>query len=137
VNGERFLLFRAAGTGFAFRLKEVAEVMEPQASYPVPRAPGHFLGLVNFHGTLTALVDLPLFLGLGGRRASGKILVLASKAAHLALQVDGVHSIVTREAVRGESPGDDPLTASLLETDFGPFRLLQLEALLFGLEEGL
>ena len=60
---ERFLLFKAAGEGFAFRLQEISEVMEPQPVFPIPRAPGHFLGLINFHGTLSALVDLPLFLG--------------------------------------------------------------------------
>ena len=134
---ERFLLFKAAGEGFAFRLQEISEVMEPQPVFPIPRAPGHFLGLINFHGTLSALVDLPLFLGRAGRRRPGKLLVLDTKAAHLALGVDGVHSIIPREAVSGEAPGEDPLTAALIETGHGTFRLLQLEALLFCLEQGL
>jgi purine-binding chemotaxis protein CheW len=134
---ERFLLFSAAGEGFAFRLGEICEVMEPPSSYPIPRAPGHFVGLINFHGTLTALVHLGQLLGKPGGSAPGKVLVLDTKLAHLALLVDAVGSIVTREAVVGESPGDAPLTEALLETAQGSFRLIRLEALLFSLEQGL
>jgi len=133
----RFLLFSAAGEGFACDLQEVAEVMEPQASFPIPLAPPHFTGLINFHGTLTALVDLALYLGRHGQGGAGKVLVLDGKRAGLALQVDGVSAIVTREAITGESPGDDPLTEARLETEHGTFRLLRIEALLSGLELGL
>jgi purine-binding chemotaxis protein CheW len=134
---ERFLLFSAAGKGFAFNLQEISEVMEPQASFPIPGAPRHFLGLINFHGALTALVDLGLYLRCDGHRSPGKVLVLDAKLASLALKVDEVNSIITSEAIIGESPGDAPLTAALLETEYGSFRLLRLEALLLDLELGL
>lgn len=83
------------------------------------------------------MVDLALYLGHGGRPAPGKVLVIDTKLASLALQVDGVSSIITGEAVQGMSPGEDPLTAALLETEQGSFRLVRLEALLFALEQGL
>lgn len=137
MTQERFLLFRAAGEGFAFKLREVCEVMEPQVSYPVPLAPRHFLGLFNFHGMLTALVDLGLFLGYDRRFPSANVLVLDTKFAQLALSVDGVRAIVGAEAILGETPGEEPLTAALLETEQGLFRLLRLDTLLFGLEQGL
>ena len=111
--------------------------MEPQPSFPVPGAPGHFLGLINFHGVLTALVDLGLFLGFERRLPQGNVLVLDGRAAQLALSVDGVRAIVDREAVSCESSGSDPLVAALLECDYGSFRLLRLETLLFALEQGL
>ena len=134
---ERFLLFSAAGERFAFNLQEISEVMEPQPPFPIPRAPRHFMGLINFHGTLTALVDLGLYLGRDSRVPAGKVLVLDTKQAHLALSVDGVTSIVPREAIIGESPGEDPLTFALLETECGTSRLLRLDTLVFGLEQGL
>lgn len=134
---ERFILFKAGGEGFAFPVSEICEVMEPQTSYPVPRAPGHVLGLINFHGTLTALVDLGLYRRRYAPKVSGKVLVLDSKLAHLALKVDAVVSIINREAVLAEEADDDPLTAALLETAHGSFRLLRLEPLLFSLEQGL
>jgi purine-binding chemotaxis protein CheW len=135
---ERLLLFTLAGQRFAFDLQEVAEVMEPPASYPFPRAPDHFVGLMNFHGTLTALVDLGLYLG-GSRRppAQGKVLVLDTRLASLALWVDGVSAVVAGSTVSARKPGEDDLTSELLETANGSVRLLQVEALLHALEQGL
>ena len=135
---ERLLLFTLAGQGFAFDLQEVAEVMEPQASFPVPRTPGHFAGLINFHGALTALVDLGLFLGQGCRHpAQGKVLVLDTRLASLALWVDGVTCVIPGTAILARMPGVDGLTSELLETEHGTIRLLRAEALLDALEEGL
>ena len=134
---ERLLLFTLAGEGFACDLQQIAEVMEPRQSYPFAGAPPHYLGLINFHGNLTALVDLALYLSGARRPVPGKLLVLDTRLAHLALKVDGVSSIISSEAVISQAPGEDPLTAALLETPNGSFRLLSLEALLAGLEEGL
>jgi purine-binding chemotaxis protein CheW len=133
----RFLLFSAAAQGFAFNLQEISEVMEPLASFPIPGAPEHFTGLINFHGTLTALVDLGRYLGLGPECTPGKVLVLDTKLAQLALGVDEVRAIIAAETVTGETASDDPLTVSVLETAYGNFRLLRLDTLLFGLEQGL
>jgi purine-binding chemotaxis protein CheW len=135
---ERLLLFTLKGEGFALNLQEVAEVMEPPASFPIPRAPGHFIGLINFHGTLTALLDLAHFTGRGSRSATqGKVLVLDTRLASLALWVEGVTSVVAGSALLSREPGDDPLTAELLETETGVARLLRVEALLSALEQGL
>jgi purine-binding chemotaxis protein CheW len=133
---ERLLLFSAAGERFALMLPEVSEVMEPQPFFPVPRAPKHVRGVINCHGTLTALVDLGLYLGHQGGGA-GKVLVLHGGGAQLALSVEGVRAIVNRDAVTGESPGAEPLTAARLETEQGSFRLIRLQTLLDELELGL
>ncbi len=134
---ERFLLFSAAGEGFALNLREVCEVMEPQESFPVPGAPRHFVGLINFHGTLTALVDLGLYLGSEQPASQGNVLVLDAKLAQLALSVDGVRAIVNREAITDLEPGEDPLTAAVIDSAYGRCRVLLLETLVSGLEEGL
>lgn len=134
---ERLLLFSAGGEDYACNLQQISEVMEPQASFPFAGAPPHYLGLINFHGNLTALVDLALYLGLKARPLPGKLLVLDTKLAHLALRVDAVNSIIGCDAVTGEEPGDGPLTDALLATPQGSVRLVNLEALLTGLEEGL
>jgi purine-binding chemotaxis protein CheW len=135
---ERLVLFTLAGQGFALDLQEVAEVMEPPASFPIPRAPAHFVGLMNFHGTLTALVDLGLFLGNSCRpSAQGKVLVLDTRLASLALWVDGVSAVVAGSTITARTAGTDDLTAELLETGNGPVRLLRVEALLDALEQGL
>ena len=137
MTEERFILFSAGGEEFACSLQEISEVMEPQGSFPIPRAPRHFTGLFNFHGSLTALVDLGLYLGREGQTAAGKVLVVDTRRAQLALAVDGVSSIVTGEAILREEPGKAPLTGALLETESGQVRVLSLEALVSELEQGL
>lgn len=134
---ERLILFSAGGREYACNLQQICEVMEPQQSYPIAGAPPHYLGLINFHGNLTALVDLPRFLGLAGRPGPGKLLVLDSRLAQLALRVDGVSAIVSAEAVLSEETDDDPLTEAVFQTERGSVRVLHLEALTTLLEQGL
>lgn len=135
---ERLLLFSLAGERFALDLQEVAEVMEPPVSFPFPKAPGHFMGLINFHGAPTALLDLGIFLGHGYRPPSqGRVLVLDSRVASLALWVDGVTSVIPGASVTGRSPGEDFLIAEILQTEQGEARLIRAEQLLEALEQGL
>lgn len=135
---ERLLLFTVHGTGYAFELQEVAEVMEPLESYPIPKAPPHFVGLINFHGALTALVDLRLYLGQGRQAHNqGKVLVLDPRLAGLALWVDGVQSVVPASTVLARSAGDGGLWDEVLETAQGAYRLIRAGTLLDSLEEGL
>lgn len=135
---ERLLLFTLAGEGFALNLQEVAEVMEPPPSYPIPKVPGYFAGLINFHGTLTALVDLGLYLG-GGRRTRGqeKVLVLDTRIASLALLVDAVACVIPASSVLSRTPGEDELTAEIVDTAQGKFRLFKVEPLVSALEREL
>lgn len=133
---ERLILFSAGGREFALDLQQVCEVMEPQQSYPVAGVPAHYLGLINFHGNMTALVDLPKFLGVAGV-SPGKLLVLDTKLAQLALRVDAVRCIVGEDAVLEAAEAEDPLILATLSTARGPAALIGVEALLSGLEEGL
>ncbi|MBJ6799546.1 chemotaxis protein CheW [Geomonas propionica] len=137
MTAERLLLFSAARQLFALNLQEVCEVMEPQRCYPLAGAPSHYHGLINFHGNLTALVDLAGYLRLQGRPLPGKVLVIDTKLAHLALKVDAVGSILDATSITGASSHEDPLTEAVLDTPHGSVHLLRLEALLTGLEQEL
>ena len=66
----------------------------------------------------------------------GKAWALDTRLASLALWVDGVSS-ASWETVTGRAPGEDDLTAELLETEGGTVRLLRAEELLSALEQGL
>lgn len=134
---DRFLLFRAAGTGFALPLKQVAEVRELPCLYPVPRLPEHLLGVMNSHGNLTALLDLNRFLGGGGVAGEGKVLVLDEKLAALALWVDEVMAIVPAEAVSEPFAEEGPYCAERMDTEFGSVGLLKVEELLETVERQL
>lgn len=134
---ERLLLFGVGRELFALNLQEVCEVMEPQPCYPFAGAPPYYLGLINFHGNLTALIDLARYLGLKSRPLPGKFLVIDTKLAHLALKVDAVGSIIDAGSITGARGHDDPLTQALLDTPQGSVRLIRLETLLSGLEQEL
>jgi purine-binding chemotaxis protein CheW len=133
----RYLLFRAGGVGYALALKEVIEVRETVAVYPLPRVPGYLTGVVNSHGNLTTLLDFALF--MGGQRAcdEGKVLVLDEKLAALALRVDEVMAIVPQDAVGELTPGEARYELGRLETEFGTVRLVHVEALVEAVEEHL
>lgn len=137
MSSDRLILFSAGRELFALNLQEVCEVMEPQPTYPFAGAPPYYSGLINFHGNLTALVDFARYLGLESRPLPGKILVIDTRLAQLALKVEAVGSIIGGESITGVSRHDDPLTEALLETPQGGVRLIRLEALLDGLEREL
>ena len=131
---ERFLVFTLRGTNYALDLSDVAEVVEPPPVFPVPRAPRHILGVMNFHGALTSILDLANFLGIGVFAPAGKVLVLDSRLANLALWVDGVSSIVSVEAIQNRETGNDAMIAERLQTDAGEINRLSLDWLLQKLE---
>ena len=137
MTAERLLVFSVGRELYALNLTEVCEVMEPQQSYPFAGAPSYYLGLINFHGNLTALLDFAQYLGAGSRPLAGKHLVIDTKLAHLALKVDAVGSIIDAQGITGATRSDDPLIEALLETPQGNLRLVRLETLLSSLEEDL
>lgn len=135
--GKRLLIFAVQRTRYALELQDVAEVMEPAATFPIPRAPRHFIGVMNAHGSPVAVLDLAAFFGIGSAMPDGKILVLDRRLANLALWVDGVERIVPADQVSDGGAADEEFTARLLATGEGPLRLLELKSLLERLEEGI
>ncbi|ABQ24933.1 chemotaxis protein CheW [Geotalea uraniireducens] len=130
----RYLIFALRGAQYALDLQDVAEVVEPPPTFPIPCAPGHFVGIMNFHGNLTSVLDLANFQNMGNLTPEGKVLVLDSRLANLALWVDSVISIVSAESLRRESAVDDEMTAELLHNGTDKIRLLALDNLIQKLE---
>ena len=133
-GARRFLVFKLQGTDFALNLSDVAEVVEPPPVFPVPRAPRHLLGVMNFHGALVSILDLANFQNLGFFAPGGKVLVLDSRLASLALWVDGVSAVISEESIRNRRAGDNGIIAERLHTDSGEINLLSLDWLLLRLE---
>jgi len=130
----RYLIFALRGAQYALDLQDVAEVVEPPPTFPIPCAPGHLVGIMNFHGNLTSVLDLANFQNMGNLTPEGKVLVLDSRLANLALWVDSVISIVSAESLRRESAVDDEMTAELLYNGTDKIRLLALDNLIQKLE---
>jgi chemotaxis signal transduction protein len=130
----RFIIFSLRGERYALDLREVAEVMEPPPAYPIPNAPHHFAGIINFHGTLVAALDLATFLGAKPWGAGEKVLVLDRAVANLAFHVDMVETIISEEVVLEEREGGDAMTASLLVMADGEVKVLAVRNILEKLE---
>jgi len=69
--------------------------METPPTFPIPKAPKTFLGVMNFHGTPTPVLDLAAFLHGDPPENSGRILILDHKIGSLALRIDTVERIIS------------------------------------------
>ena len=105
-TGCKYLVFILRKRRYAVDLALVAEVEEPPTLWPIPGAPPCYPGAMNFHGSIVAVMDLALFMGLPGGRQPGKVIVLDPVVAALALLVERVASIVPADQVRCD---DDPV----------------------------
>jgi purine-binding chemotaxis protein CheW len=134
---QRLLVFNVCGNRYALDLQDVAEVLAPSMTFPVPWAPGFLKGAMNFHGNLVTLLDLAEFMNIGAMDREGNFLVLDKRIANLALWVDGVENILLADAVLEEDESDDPLVDKVLIMADGEIRMLAVEKLLESIEETL
>jgi len=89
-NGRKHLIFTLSGKRYAFDLTQVAEVIENPAVWPIPLAPASYPGAINFHGTIVAVLDLALFIGHPQGNGTGKVIVLDTRIAALAISVESI-----------------------------------------------
>jgi purine-binding chemotaxis protein CheW len=130
----RFIVFTLRGERYALDLRDVAEVMEPPLTFPIPRAPHYFAGVINFHGALVAVLDLAMFFETQPGPPGDKILVLDRSIANIAIQVDMVEDILSEEVVLDEREGDDEASTSLLIMADREVKVLAVQKILEKLE---
>lgn len=94
-RAKRFLIFTLRGERYAMNVSNLAEVMETPPTFPIPKAPKTFLGVMNFHGTPLPVLDLASFLHGEPPKSSGRILILDHKIGSLALRIDTVERIIS------------------------------------------
>jgi chemotaxis signal transduction protein len=94
-RARRFLIFTLQGERHAMNVSDLSEVMETPPTFPIPKAPKTFLGVMNFHGSPTPVLDLASFLHGVPPKSSGRILILDHKIASLALRIDTVERIIS------------------------------------------
>ena len=131
----RLLVFTLQGSRYALELRDVAEVLEPPVLFPIPRVPLFFPGIMNFHGNLVTVFDLSQFLNNVPRNPHGKVLVLDTRIANLAVWVDMVENIVATDIVLEEDESSEPLVGKVLIMADGEVKMLAVEKLLTELEE--
>ncbi len=132
---QRLLVFDVSGLRYAVKLEDVAEILEPSPTYPVPRVSPVFLGATNFHGRVVAVLDLAAFFDTGAFTAGGKYVVLNRELTNLALAIGPNVDIVTSDVILEEEESGDPLVGKILVMADGEVNLLETESLLLHLEE--
>lgn len=60
MEKETYLTFVLGNDLFAVNVKSVLEVLEQQQITPVPKAPAHILGIINFRGEILPVVNTRL-----------------------------------------------------------------------------
>ena len=89
-SARNYLIFTLSGQRYAFDLAQVLEVVDQPATWQIPLAPPCYHGAMIFHGTIVAVMDLAMFLGLPGGLGSDQVIVLDSRIAALAFSVEGI-----------------------------------------------
>ncbi|WP_120716478.1 chemotaxis protein CheW [Tsuneonella amylolytica] len=137
---ELVLIVTIAGRAAALRAAQVHSVVELEAVVPVPRAPGHVLGLSALRSNTLTVVDAAAALGLEAAERPGigtRTPIVDHHGHRYALVVEGIDDVATTMSepvpVPGEA-GDGWQRASdgLIETDRGPALLLSLDAMFGG-----
>ena len=134
---ERLLLFSLKETRYALDLQNVAEVLPPPVTFPVPWSPPCLKGAMNFHGNLVAVLDLAEFMGCGTKAPDGNVLVLDRGIANLALWIDRVDNIVPADGILEEDQSNDPLIEKVLLMADGEVNKLALGRILERVEEAM
>jgi chemotaxis signal transduction protein len=123
----KYLIFALAGRRYAFDLAHVAEVVEQPVTWPIPLAPPCYLGAINFHGTIVAVMDLAIIFGLSGVQSVENVIVLDTRIASLAFATESIIRIAVMNQIGISVPkGDDAFASS--ELNFSDGKAILLDA---------
>ena len=139
---ELLLVVTIGGERVALPAAAVESVVELDTLIPVPRAPQHVAGLSALRSRVLTVVDCMRSLNLGETDCSDGIreaAVVELDGHHYALLVDLVEDVV--EAVSEPQPiraamgeGWERVSLGMIETENGPLLLVDVGALIAGIE---
>jgi purine-binding chemotaxis protein CheW len=136
-SSKKYLIFSLQDSLYSLDLEHVAEISEPLPMWPIPLAPACYSGVVNIHGNIVAVMNLPLFLGLTGVSTFTKVIVLQQEVASLAFLVDAVVRIVSEDDVAYALASDRQFAAATLSLRDSEVIQLDLGALIRAAENGM
>lgn len=109
---EPWLVVRMGAEKLALPVRQVVEVVRPGSITKVPHAPFPVCGVTNLRGTILAVVDLRLRLGLPALAVgpASRIAVVVSKGRRIGLLVDAAEHVSSLDALRFEPVPEDVLS---------------------------
>ncbi len=114
------LLLKAGDETYAMEATRVIAVVPMVETRPLPHAPSHVAGVINYHGTLVPLIDLSQWLWGQAcrRRMSTRIILVRRDSADGVSQVHGLQAERVTETIRVQEEDFIPGDVSLAETPF-------------------
>src|SRR4249919_698499 len=139
---ELLLIVTVGGSRVALPAAAVESVVELDTLIPVPRAPAHVAGLSALRSRVLTVIDCMRSLELGETDCSDGIReasVVELDGHHYALIVDVVEDVVEAASdptpVRAAmGPGWERVSQGMVETEDGPLLLVDVAALIAGVE---
>ena len=139
---ELLLIVTIAGQRVALPADAVESVVELDTLIPVPRAAPHVAGLSALRSRVLTVIDCMRSLELGATQSVGGVreaAVVELDGHHYALLVDLVEDVVEAQSdpvpVRAAmGPGWERVSAGMVETEAGPLLVVNIAALIAGVE---
>ncbi|MHA2502476.1 MAG: chemotaxis protein CheW [Candidatus Kariarchaeaceae archaeon] len=142
---KKYVAFRLENEFYAIDVQRVNEVFVPTGSItPIPNAPSHVAGVINFRGSIVSVIDLKNRLSITSTRTQQDldedrvyVIIVRSGDSTIGLQVDYVESVISISKGNVQSTLDlisDAVKTAFLEgvarTDLGLTVLLSLDTIL-------
>ncbi len=91
-----FLCFRVSDEIYGINIMDIKEIIKPREVTEVPRAPAFVSGVLSLRGTIIAIIDMRVRLGLARKEPTGKerIIVIKNNNSFSGLLVDEVIQVV-------------------------------------------
>jgi purine-binding chemotaxis protein CheW len=90
----KVMTFSLADELYGLDIAAIQEIIEAPQRFFIPHAPECLQGVINFHGTITPVLDLARLLSLPEAAFDARVIVLRSDACALALAIHGLRTIV-------------------------------------------
>ncbi len=92
----RFLEFTLGAEDYAIPLLSVREVISVPETTPIPKAPSHFLGIMNLRGQVISVVDLRTKLKIKPKEnnAEESVIIVDINGMNLGIVVDSINKVL-------------------------------------------
>lgn len=93
---ERFLEFSLGQEEYAIPLLSVREVISLPETTPIPKAPPHFLGIMNLRGQVISVVDLRKKLNIKPKEEDleESVIIVDIEGMNLGIVVDSINTVL-------------------------------------------
>jgi purine-binding chemotaxis protein CheW len=93
---QRFLEFSLGEEDYAIPLLSVREVISVPETTPIPKAPSHFLGIMNLRGQVISVVDMRTKLKIKARENNSEesVIIVDLDGMNLGIVVDSINKVL-------------------------------------------